>query len=81
MAGAAASPAVPPPAPLPALEEPAPKVADPEPAVAQLALFDGGAASEARESERPGGDEPTASPKRERPAWLRVVKGGADETS
>jgi stringent starvation protein B len=82
MAGAA-SPSVPPPAPVPAIEEAA--VAEPAPAVAQLALFDGGAATEGPDGEAEGGrasgDEGTAAPKRERPAWLRVVKGGADETS
>jgi len=80
MAGAA-SPSVPPPALAPAAEEPAPTVAEPETALAQLALFDGGAASEARQGDAAGGEEAPVAPKRERPAWLRVVKGGADETS
>jgi stringent starvation protein B len=83
MAGSA-SPSVPPPAPVPALEVAEEPAAAPAPAAEaperQLALFDGGAPSDADAGtgEGPATDSP---PKRERPAWLRVVKGGADESS
>ena len=75
--------AVPPAAPMPALDEAAARET-PEVAAAperQLALFEGGAPASESADEVPADQapRPSVAPKRERPAWLRVVKGGATD--
>ena len=84
--GASVEPNVPGEAAVPRIDESAPREAISEqvPPERQLALFDGGSAT--REGGQGEADlvdleavRSAATPKRERPAWLRVVKGGASD--
>jgi stringent starvation protein B len=88
--GAAAEPAAAKPVDEPAVIEPVPApVVAPAAVLAperQLVLFDGEASSSTPSAASegtagPSDDAPTSPPqRRERPAWLRVVKGGAEES-
>jgi stringent starvation protein B len=78
-------PRVPAAAAVPSFEEAAPIEPAEGPAAPerQLALFEGGAPRpEESPAEEPEAEaRPSTPPKRERPAWLRVVKGGATDES
>lgn len=73
-------PVVPPPAAVPKLDAPEESEVPAAPE-RQLALFEGGAPTPEAPTEdvESGSSRPSTPPKRERPAWLRVVKGGASE--